>query len=114
MGVTLRHALAARDLETLLEALDPGVVWQGIDPSAVCRSREEVRQVYEAHLAAGRTGRPEIVADAGDRVVIDPRPEPPVEGIPELHHVFTIRDGRVVRMEDYPDRTSALAAVGLK
>jgi len=30
-----------------------------------------------------------------------------------LHHVYTFRGVRVVLMQDYPDRMSALASVGL-
>ena len=32
---------------------------------------------------------------------------------PEIHHLYTFREGRIVRMEDFPDRQSALEAVGL-
>jgi ketosteroid isomerase-like protein len=112
--VSLEDVFEQRDLEAFLEALAPDVVWQGVDPSAVCRSREEAQQVIEGYLAQGGTGRPEIVAEAGDRVVVDPHPEPPPEFAPELHQVFTLREEKIVRIDDYRDRQTALEAVGLR
>jgi ketosteroid isomerase-like protein len=115
--VTLREALDRRDLEGFVAALDPEVVWLGLEEPGeerpMCRNRGEVRSVLEGFLAAGRTASPEIVAEADDSLVVDPHPEPPVPGREQIHHVYTLRDGLVVRMEDYPDRASALAAVGL-
>ncbi len=64
-------------------------------------------------MTEGQWGHPEIVAEAGDEVVVDPHPEPPLDWAPELTHVYTFAGGRIVRMEDYPDRRSALEAVGL-
>jgi ketosteroid isomerase-like protein len=115
--MTLQEAFERRDLEGFVAALDPEVVWLGLETPGeerpVCRNRDEVRSVLEKHLAAGRTGSPEIVAAAGERLVIDPHPEPPVPGLEQIHHVYTLRGGRVVRMEDFPDLAAALAAVGL-
>ncbi len=51
-----------------------------------------------------------MLAEVGDSAVIDPRREPP--GPFELHQVFTFRGRRVVLIQDYPDRASALADVG--
>ncbi len=111
--MTLREAFERRDLDAFLALLDPDVVWQGVEPDQICRNREEVRQTIEAIQASGRSGRPEVVAETGDALVVDPHAEPPVPGLEELHHVYTLRDGRVARMQDYPDRASALKAVGL-
>jgi len=114
----LTEAFNRRDLERFIELLDPDVVWTGLkkagEPTPVCRNRDEVREVFERALAAGRTGSPLIVAEQGDAVVIDPRAEPVLEGQEELHHVYTFRGGRIVAMRDYPNRRSALEAVGLR
>jgi haloalkane dehalogenase len=107
--MTLAEVLARRDLPGFVELLDPDVVWQGIAPDAVCRNRDEVRELLERYLASGRAAAPEIVVETGDAVVVDPHAE---AAVPELHHVYTLRDGRIVRMQDFPDRSSALAAVG--
>jgi ketosteroid isomerase-like protein len=111
--MTLNEVFARRDLDALVELLDPDVVWQGIEPPAVCRNRDEVREVFEAFLASGGTGEPEILAEVGGRTVVDPHPEPPPEFAPELHQVFTMREGVIVRIDDYPNRENAFAAVGL-
>jgi ketosteroid isomerase-like protein len=111
----LVDAFGRRDLERFLELVDPDVVWRGIawpdDPEAICNNRIEVRDTFEAYLASGRTGSPEIVAESGDAVVVDPHPQPPIEGMEKLHHIYTLRDGRIVMMQDYLDRQTALDAL---
>jgi ketosteroid isomerase-like protein len=117
--VTVRERLESPDLdlETFLAMLDPDVVWRGIDlpgvGTLVCRSRDEVREVFEDHIGQGRSGRFEVIAEAGDCLVVDPHPDPPVGGLEELHHVYTVRGETIVHMQDYPDRRSSLEAVGL-
>jgi ketosteroid isomerase-like protein len=112
----LREAFEHEDLDAFVAALDPDVVWRGIgEPGAapLCSNREEVRRVFKDQRAQGRRGRPEIVAESGDRIVVAPHAEAPPEGFEELHHVYTIRYGRIVEIQDYPSRASALAAAGL-
>ena len=114
----LRAALATKDRDAFVAALAPDVVWSGHEQLAnagqQCRSREQVAAVFDFQIAAGRTGEPEIVGDSGDAVVVDPHPQPPVPGFETIHHVYVLKDGLVVRMQDYPDRASALAAVGME
>jgi len=62
-------------------------------------------------MAAGGTGHPVVLAEAGDSMVVDPRPEPPLPF--PLHQGFTFRGDLVVLIQDYPDRASALADLGL-
>ena len=113
----LVDAFERRDLEALLGLMDTNVVWRGVEtpdqPTPICHNRAEVRAVFESHLAAGRSGRPEIVAETGDSVVVDPHPEPPVEGMEGLHHVYTFRQGRIVTMQDYLGRDGTLDSLGL-
>jgi ketosteroid isomerase-like protein len=114
MGVSeaddLRGVFERGDLEAFFALMDPEVVWTWWEPGPACRNRDEARRRIEELLAQGQWGRPEIVADLGKRVVVDPHPEPTFALAPEIHHVYTFRGGRIVRMEDYPDRRSALAA----
>ncbi len=114
----LRAALSAKNRDAFVSALAPDVVWSGHEQlgnaGLQCTSREEVADVFDAYIAAGHRGTPEIVAEAGDAVVVDPHPQPPVRGCETIHHVYTLREGLVVRMQDYPDRATALAAVGLQ
>jgi ketosteroid isomerase-like protein len=111
----IKDALERQDLEGFIREFDSQAVWLGIrqpDGAALdCRSRDEIRSVFEDQLALGRTGRPEIVEARGDQIVVDMHPEPPEEAWPELHHVLTLRAGMVVRMEDFADREAALAAL---
>ena len=130
---TLEAAFDSRDLEQLVRLLDERVVWRGLPddehehddagadgdaPGAdhhehppMCTSREAVREALARFMAGGRTGYPVVLAEAGDSMVVDPRAEPPLP-IP-LHQGFTFRGGRVVLIQDYPDRASALADLAM-
>jgi hypothetical protein len=77
----------------------------------MCTDREQVRAVFEQFMSEGGTGHPVVLAEAGDSVVVDPRPEPQLPF--PLHQGFTFRGDRVVLIQDYPDRASALADLGL-
>jgi ketosteroid isomerase-like protein len=110
----LRDAFESRQLDRLIDMMDAGVTWRGIaqpgDEVPICRDRDEVREVMAQAIARGRDGRPVIIAEAGDSLVVDPRAEPP--GPVELHQVVTFRGGRIVLMQDFPNRSSALGAIG--
>jgi ketosteroid isomerase-like protein len=106
----LRDVFEREDLDGFLSLLDPQVSWTWWEDEPVCRNREEVAELVREQISRGRWGKPEIVAETGERAVIDPHPEPVVEWAPELHHVYTFRDDRIVRIEDYPNREAALKA----
>lgn len=93
--------------------MDADVLWRGIhqpgEPVPHCHDRDEVREVMAHALAEGTDGRPIILDEAGDSVVVDPRVEPPPAV--DLHQVITFRAGRIVLIQDYPDRASAIAAI---
>ena len=112
----LREAFEREDLDAFVAALDPDVVWRRIEKPGVatllCSNREDVRRVFKDQRAQGRRGRPEIVAESGDRIVVAPHAESPPAGLEELHHVYTIRYGRIVEIQDYPSLASALEAAG--
>jgi hypothetical protein len=130
---TLEAAFRSRDLEQLVRLLDERVVWRGLpddeyrhddvgaddhEPNAhhhehapMCTNRDEVREALARFMAGERTGYPVVLAEAGDSVVVDPRTEPPLP-IP-LHQGFTFRGSHVVLIQDYPDRASALADLGM-
>jgi ketosteroid isomerase-like protein len=134
---THREALEAvfgsRDLEQLVWLFDERVIWRGLpddehehdavgadgdgqeadqhEHPPMCISRDDVREAFARFMAGGGTGYPVVLAEAGDSVVVDPGAEPPLP-IP-LHQSFTFRGGRVVLIQDYPDRASALADLGM-
>ena len=129
-GEALAAAFDSRDLGRLIDLMDPRVVWRGIvDESReddhhhdhdeehdhdhgppLCSDRVQVREVFERYLAHGATGDPVVLDEVGDTVVVDPRPVPRLPF--PLHQSFTFRGDRVVLIQDYPDRVSALADVG--
>jgi hypothetical protein len=126
----LTAAFDSRDLGRLIDLMDERVVWRGIvddspeEPHVhdegeehghdhgppMCTDRNQVQGVFEEFLAGGATGHPVVLVEIGDTVVVDPRPEPALPF--PLHQSFTFRGDRVVLIQDYPDRSSALADVG--
>ena len=110
----------------VLELLDPEVEWdtthfEGWPESKVYSGREEVSRFLDEWLAswdAYEAGVDEIL-DAGDRVVALwwQRMTGRESGVPvELAsaQVWTLRDGRVIRIDNYTDRAEALESVGLR
>ena len=112
----LLAAFAADDFEEMISVLDPDVVWRGFEEDgeevATCRNRDEVRSVFEWHIAQGHHASPHIVAEDVDTLVVEMRLDAPPPGL-ELHQVLTVSGDRVVRIQDFPDRRSALAHAGL-
>jgi ketosteroid isomerase-like protein len=112
------YARRTRDLALLESQLDPDVVHQGVLPELVCNNRDEVLVNVRRGFAREDFGvdRLELI-DAGDRVVVGlagPRfrelPWAPLNG--QIYVVYTIRDGRIVRMDDYTSREEAMTAAG--
>src|SRR5690242_1492161 len=112
-------AIRRGDLDAMRDALAPDVVHQGIRPEWICRNRDEVLA-----MAGGRSGDalPAVDAleliEAGDQVVMSVRGPgigPPIAGDWEertgtLSVVIVLKDGLIVRMQDYEHRADALAA----
>ena len=126
---TLTAAFDSHDLGRLVDPLDERVIWRGIDGDddeedphhdaeeeghhhgpPMCTDRDQVRDAFEGFLAGGATGHPVVLAEVGDTVVVDPRPEPALPF--PLHQSFTFRGDRVVLIQDYPNRASALVDIG--
>ena len=109
------HARRRRDLDAITAGLDPDVVHQGVMPELVCTGREAVADRMRASLGSGDSGieRLELHA-AGDSVVVSIagprfREIPFLDG--EIFMVFTLRDGRILRIDDYRTREEAFRAV---
>ncbi len=113
-------AMRRGDLETMASRLAPDVVHQGVKPEWICHNRQEV-----IDMVGQRVGRVppveaiELVA-AGDHVVMSVRGVgigPPVDGYEDEARgqatiVYTLVDGKIVRMHDYRHRAEALEAAG--
>lgn len=112
------NARRMRDLARLESQLDPQVVHQGVLPELICHNREEVLANVQRGFARDDFGidRLELI-DAGERVVVGlagPRfsevPWAPLDG--QIYVVYTLRDGRIVGMDDFLSRGEAMAAAG--
>jgi SnoaL-like domain len=114
MTKSLREAIETADFEGFAALLSPDVVWVGLAPGQLCRNRGEVLETFRRALDAGLEASPEILAETEEFLVMDPHVVPPPELNSELHQVFVLgEDHRVIEMRDFPDRRSALQAVGL-
>jgi ketosteroid isomerase-like protein len=114
------------DLEAMMAVLDPAIEWTPVesDPGyAVHRGHDEVR----AWLADWSEALPDMrweaerILDAGDETVVAlvrMAGRGAASGLdvttPAYGVVFTVRAGKVVRIEEYADRDRALEVAGLQ
>jgi uncharacterized protein len=105
------------DWNALAEVMDPGVEWLWHEPGEWdCHDRRKVlATLFERQREGVVTGLNAVVA-VDERVFVEvtgPRLEE--RGLPsgQACMVVTVRDGRIVRMQDYPNRAAALAGAGL-
>jgi len=110
-------ALRRRDIEALLERLDPQTTWQGIRPDLVCQDSEIV-EIFVAQRDQDYDVDALELIGAPDHVILHFRlPEPPQIGDIEvedgMYHVFRIQGSTITRIEDYVDRAEALRAASL-
>jgi ketosteroid isomerase-like protein len=105
------------DWDALSRVIDPGVQWLWHEPGDWdCHGRKKVlATLFERQREGVVTGLDAVVA-VDERVFVEvsgPRLEQ--QGLPggQACMVVTVRDGRIVLMQDYPDRAAALAAAGL-
>jgi ketosteroid isomerase-like protein len=101
--------------EALAQLLDPQVEWFGVEQGPWdCHDRGQVLQTIRQQLAPGVETRVEELVEAGDKVVVGLRSRWPDRGEePPFYRVLTLRSGKIVRMQDCPDRTSAFQTAGL-
>ena len=111
-------ALGHGDLDGVRALLDPAVTWQGLREDWICHGPDEVMEWLEWGLERRRDIEGLELIRAGDQVVmgargprIDAVADEPLEG--QIFNVFTLRDGRIVRIEDYRHRSEALEAAGV-
>jgi ketosteroid isomerase-like protein len=108
------------DLDEALIYADPGIVWNPVEElsaqghDAVRASTERWKSEWDDYELI-----PEEFADVGDRVVATVRFRARgrgsgIEVDGRLYDVFTLRDGRIVRMDQFTEQSEALEAVGLR
>jgi hypothetical protein len=111
-------ALRRHDLETLRTLLDGEIVWQGLREEWACHGPDAVVGMFAGQLGAyGEIDAVELIggerhailhARGGELTAVDDVPLP--DGI---YNLFAIDDGTVTRIDDYADRSAALAAAGV-
>ena len=108
------------DLAELSAYVDPDIVWNPVEesstqgPEAVRASTERWRNEWDAYELI-----PEEFIDMGDRVVATVRFRARgrgsgVEVDARLYDVFTLRDGKIVRMDQFTEQSEAIEAAGLR
>jgi hypothetical protein len=103
---------ALRRPEELYDLLDPDVMWYStdIDSNCTCNDKDEAVACIERNLAAGLTGRFDVVREQGDVVVVQPMLDPPRAALCLLLH---FRDGLIVEMRDFESPEAACRYAGI-
>ena len=109
------HAWRRHDLDAISASLDPGVVHHGVLPELVCSGRPAVLERMGASLDGGDTGIERLELQAAGESVIVSIAGPRFREIPfldgEIYMVFSLREGLILRIDDYRTRNEALRAV---
>jgi ribosomal protein S18 acetylase RimI-like enzyme len=111
-------ALRRRDTESMAGALAPDVVWKGVRPDLVCHGPGEVVDAFLTGYDANQQIDSLELLGGDDQVVLGVRaPDLAIDDVDthgEIYNVFTIKDHRITRIEDYLEREAALAAAGIQ
>jgi ketosteroid isomerase-like protein len=107
------EAMRAGDVTPLAELMDDKIRWIGSerlgDPPPECNGREEASAVLRRAVERMPARDIESVAIAGDRILAvaywHEDQGPP--GVDRVYNVLTMRDGRIVKMEDFFDLAAA-------
>jgi len=109
-------ALRRGDFEAAAGLVDPDVRWQGLREEWVCRGREELIDTFRWALEQRREVDALEFIRGGEQVVLGargPNVGPIEEPLGQIFNVFTLRDGRILRIDDYRSRREALEAAGV-
>ena len=115
----VRRFLIVEDVDEALTHADPGIVWNPIEELPT-----EGHGAVRASLARWKAEwhdykvMPEEYVDRGDRVVVTVllRGRGRGSGVEidaRFYDVYTVRDGKIVRMDQFTERSQAFEAVGL-
>jgi ketosteroid isomerase-like protein len=102
--VSVREAIEQRPFGELGALLAPDVVWVGLWPGELCRTRDDVLEMVARMRERELRVQPSVVLETDDVLVVDP-------GLDGRHHVLVLADGLISEVRVYPDRPTALAAV---
>ena len=113
-NVEIVRSFFVADLEEALAYVDPSIVWNPVEesstqgPEAVRASTELWKSEWDDYAVI-----PEELIDMGDRVVATVRFRARGRGSGieidgRLYDVFTLRDGKIVRMDQFTEEADAL------
>jgi ketosteroid isomerase-like protein len=122
------RAFVAGDLEALEAMLDPDVEWVAVGEEAVLVSRDRVLDVLAERVDEGYHVTVDRAIGLSNRVVVsmrfsrteaDPTDDRPLQSrrsylLGRWAGLVHTRDGRVVRVEEYPHLEAALEAAGIE
>ena len=122
------RAFVAGDLDAVAGMLDPEVEWIGVGDFVAVADRADVLAVLAERLDEDYHVTVDRCIGVGDRVVVsmrfsrveaDPTDDRQLQSrrtylVGRYAAIVTMRDGRVVRVEEHPHLASALEAVGLE
>src|SRR6266487_81148 len=100
------------DFEAAAGLLDPDVSWQGLRKEWICNGREEVIDTFRWGLEQRREVDALEFTRGGEQVVLGARGPsigPAEEPLDQIFNVFTLRDGRIVRID--PKRKAPCAGL---
>jgi ketosteroid isomerase-like protein len=122
------RAFVAGDLDAIESMLDPEVEWIGVGEVSAIADRADVLEVLRDRVAEDYQVTVDRCIGVGDDVVVsmrfsrvepDPTDDRPLQSrrsylVGRYAAIVTMRDGRVVRVVEYPHLQGALAAAGLE
>ena len=118
-NVEIVRRFLAFDVDEALTYADPDIVWNPIEESPT-QGHDAVRASLERWKGEWDDYRlmPEEFVDRGDRVLVTVRLRgrgrgSGVEIDARFYDVYTLRDGKIVRMDQFTERSQALEAVEL-
>lgn len=115
VAAQIRLALEAGDLTAFSESFDPNVTWGATDaPRPTCQNRDQVLAWYERGRQSGVEAQVSDIAIHGDKLlvslVVHSTQAADQRGGSTLRwQVLTVRDGRVVDIVGFDDRSDAVA-----
>ena len=105
------------DWQALSDVMDPAVEWLWHEPGDCdCHDRRKVLATLFERQREGVVTGLNAVVEVDERVFVEiTGPRLAERGLSggQACMVVTVRDGRIVRMQDYPNRAAALAGAGL-
>jgi ketosteroid isomerase-like protein len=122
------RAFVAGDLDAIESMLDPEVEWVGVGAVAGTADRADVLEILRGRLQEQYSVTLDRCIGIGDRVIVsmrfssteaDPTDERPLQSrrmylVGRYAAIVTMRDGRVVRVDEQPSLAAALEAAGVE